>query len=122
MGGAIGVLLSGFILIKRIGLPGTIMTAGSINIALAFLVIVLVHRFRLSRNFVMQRTDSDEASSSSDSQASSTYPPVRLFLFIAFFTGVASFMYELSWIRMLNHVLSSSTHAFELMLSAFITG
>ncbi len=40
----------------------------------------------------------------------------------AFLTGAASFMYELGWIRMLSLVLSSSTHSFELMLSAFIFG
>ena len=37
-------------------------------------------------------------------------------------TGAASFMYELGWIRMLSLVLGSSTHSFELMLSAFILG
>ena len=31
-------------------------------------------------------------------------------------------MYELGWIRMLSLVLGSSTHSFELMLSAFIFG
>ena len=40
----------------------------------------------------------------------------------AFLTGAASFMYELGWIRMLSLVLGSSTHSFELMLSAFILG
>src|SRR6202042_3966796 len=40
----------------------------------------------------------------------------------AFLTGAASFMYELGWIRMLSLVLGSSTHSFELMLSAFIFG
>jgi spermidine synthase len=40
----------------------------------------------------------------------------------AFLTGAASFMYELGWIRMLSLVLGSSTHSFELMLSAFIAG
>jgi predicted membrane-bound spermidine synthase len=40
----------------------------------------------------------------------------------AFLTGTASFMYELGWIRMLSLVLGSSTHSFELMLSAFIFG
>ncbi|MGH8660600.1 MAG: spermidine synthase, partial [Burkholderiales bacterium] len=47
---------------------------------------------------------------------------VRLFLVAAFITGAASFVYEIAWIRMLSLVLSSSFQAFELMLSAFITG
>ena len=35
IGGAAGVLMSGFVLIDRIGLPGTIVTAGVINLLLA---------------------------------------------------------------------------------------
>ena len=46
----------------------------------------------------------------------------RWFVIAAFLTGAASFMYELGWIRMLSLVLGSSTHSFELMLSAFIFG
>jgi len=37
-------------------------------------------------------------------------------------TGTTSFIYEIGWIRMLSLVLGSSTHSFELMLSAFILG
>ena len=37
-------------------------------------------------------------------------------------TGVAAFLYEIAWIRMLSLVLGSTTHSFELMLSAFILG
>src|ERR687897_736024 len=37
-------------------------------------------------------------------------------------TAVASFIYEIAWIRMLSLVLGSATHSFELMLSAFILG
>ncbi len=46
----------------------------------------------------------------------------RWFTVAALLTGAASFMYELGWIRMLSLVLGSSTHSFELMLSAFIFG
>ncbi|HKW38643.1 MAG TPA: fused MFS/spermidine synthase, partial [Burkholderiales bacterium] len=47
---------------------------------------------------------------------------IRLFIAGAFVTGLASFIYEIVWIRMLSLVLGSSFQAFELMLSAFITG
>jgi len=43
-------------------------------------------------------------------------------LFVACLTAAASFIYEIGWIRMLSLVLGSSTHSFELMLSAFILG
>src|SRR4029079_12838858 len=45
-----------------------------------------------------------------------------LFLAAAAITGASSFMYEVGWLRMLSLVLGSTTHSFELMLSAFITG
>jgi MFS family permease len=41
---------------------------------------------------------------------------------VSFGTAVASFIYEIAWIRMLSLVLGSATHSFELMLSAFILG
>ena len=45
-----------------------------------------------------------------------------MFLWAALITGAASFIYEITWIRMLSLVMGASTHAFELMLSAFILG
>ena len=51
--------------------------------------------------------------------ASSNYLPLLL---VSGATAAASFMYEIGWIRMLSLVLGSSTHSFELMLSAFIFG
>ena len=47
---------------------------------------------------------------------------VRLLLVVAALTGLASFVYEIAWIRMLSLVLGASTHAFELMLASFILG
>jgi MFS family permease len=49
-------------------------------------------------------------------------PLERLLLSVAFGTAVASFIYEIAWIRMLSLVLGSATHSFEIMLSAFILG
>src|SRR5258706_300072 len=46
----------------------------------------------------------------------------RLLLAAACLTGLASFIYEIVWIRMLSLVLGASTHSFELMLATFIFG
>ena len=111
LGAAFGVLIAGFVLIGWVGLPGTILTAGVLNIALALLVWSLA---RLGGE-----------SASAHPAAAATTPAdgvIKWFLIAAFLTGVASFMYELGWIRMLSLVLGSATHAFELMLSAFIFG
>jgi len=112
LGAAIGVLVSGFVLIKAVGLPGTVLTAGLLNIALASVIWVIV------------RGQTEPAAA--PQTAAAPFPGrdtlTRWFTVAAFLTGAASFMYELGWIRMLSLVLGSSTHSFELMLSAFIFG
>jgi spermidine synthase len=112
LGAAIGVLVSGFVLIKAVGLPGTILTAGVLNIALAVGIWVIVRG----------QAESPYAPQAASAPFSGTDRLARWFTVAAFLTGAASFMYELGWIRMLSLVLGSSTHSFELMLSAFIFG
>jgi spermidine synthase len=112
IGAAVGVLASGFWLIQLVGLPGTILSAGLLNIVLAVIVWVLV---RLDPTPHTTPIKTEETASSQTSLK-------QLFLFAAFITGAASFIYEISWIRMLSLVLGATTHSFELMLSAFITG
>ena len=112
IGASIGVLASGFWLIKLVGLPGTIFIAGVLNIALAAIVFLLVRFDPVSAMPSIKR----------EPQADATSSLKRLFLIAAFITGAASFIYEISWIRMLSLVLGATTHSFELMLSAFIMG
>ncbi|TAK45719.1 MAG: spermine synthase [Betaproteobacteria bacterium] len=107
LGAAAGVLASGFVLIAWAGLPGALRTAGTINLLLAVTVAWLarpVHDAPLAAH------------------AGQDVGAARLLLMVACFTGLASFVYEISWIRMLSLVLGASTHSFELMLSVFILG
>jgi spermidine synthase len=109
-GAAIGVLASGFFLIEALGLPGTMQVAGALNLALAAVVWVLAGPGEPALVVPAARSDPRGAR------------PLRLFLAVALLTGAASFAFEIGWIRMLSLVLGSSTHSFELMLSAFILG
>ncbi|HSY08548.1 MAG TPA: hypothetical protein VK820_08445 [Steroidobacteraceae bacterium] len=112
LGAAIGVLVSGFVLIAAVGLPGTILTAGILNVALALVVWSIVR----------DGTEPAPALQPASALSIATDRLSTWFTVAAFLTGAASFMYELGWIRMLSLVLGSSTHSFELMLSAFIFG
>ena len=112
IGAAVGVLVSGFVLIDAVGLPGTILTAGLINVVLALIVWVLVRARPLGAHPVERTPEPLPV----------TAHGYGLLLAVAMLTGVASFIYEVGWIRMLSLVLGSSTHAFEMMLSAFIFG
>ena len=110
IGAAAGVLLSGFVLIRLTGLPGTMRLAALVNIGLALTVWYLV------------RNASCESGVAAEPATGPDRGMFRLFLAVSLVTGAASFIYEIGWIRMLSLVLGSSTHAFELMLSAFIFG
>jgi spermidine synthase len=124
LGGAFGVLVAGFWLIGKFGLPGTSITAALLNLCAAALVM-----------FALAGADSEQGSAPAvpsvvanrDSEPDA--PPewagtglMPVLLSVSFLTAMASFAYEIGWIRMLSLVLGSATHAFELMLSAFIFG
>jgi spermidine synthase len=109
-GAAIGVLASGFVMIEALGLPGTVQTAGAMNLALAATV------------WALAGDGQPTAAASAPARGPGGEQPYRLFLAVALLTGAASFVFEIGWIRMLSLVLGSSTHSFELMLSAFIFG
>jgi len=117
LGAAVGVLIAGFYLVQAAGLPGTLAAAASLNLVVAATTIVVVgtRRGRTAAAEPAPPTPEPEPPPESGDLP-------RLLLFASFATAVASFVYEIAWIRMLALVLGSATHAFELMLSAFILG
>ncbi len=110
LGGAVGVLVSGFLAIPAFGLPGTIGLAGVCNIAIALAA------------WLASKPMSGAAARKDVAPAFVVDKITALLLTVAFLTGASSFVYEIGWIRMLSLVLGGATHAFELMLSAFILG
>lgn len=118
-GAAVGVLLAGFVLLERVGLPGTLITAAILNFVAAGAVA-------LGTRLTSSSASADETKSveplPEEFRTNAGPTPVALLLVVSFGTAVASFIYEIAWIRMLSLVLGSATHSFELMLSAFILG
>ena len=112
IGAAVGVLLSGFVLIRALGLPGTLLTAGLMNIAVA-LIAWAIAKGGEGIPYVARRVTNESAQGESLR---------RWLIVVAVLTGLSSFIYEIIWIRMLALVVGASTHAFELMLAAFIFG
>ncbi len=115
IGAAVGVLIAGFGLLAWVGLPGTSMTAGIINLAVGAGVLALARRYPLGAPPAESQTDQTP-------RAKGGMGLSRLLLGVAFGTAVASFIYEIGWLRMLALVLGGATHTFEIMLSAFILG
>jgi spermidine synthase len=123
LGAAVGVLVAGFYLVELAGLPGTILAAAMLNLVVAAATICLMVAGR-SRASAGAQSDASPATGAAVYAAQPAAPVQleRLLLFTSLGTAVASFIYEIDWIRMLSLVLGSATHSFELMLSAFILG
>lgn len=125
IGAAVGVLLAGFVLIEAVGLPGTLMVAGFVNV-IAGSAVFLIARTHERRSAIAAVGEPDAPAEEQpsipvapDETVPADWYPL---LIVSFGTAVASFIYEIAWIRMLSLVLGSATHSFELMLSAFILG
>jgi spermidine synthase len=131
LGAAAGVLVAGFGLLEATGLPGTLFIAACVNVGVAIAILVTERRLRPTlRPAEEGHRAAGEVSASAFAVAperwggASSALPARstALLIVAFGTAVASFIYEIAWVRMLSLVLGSATHSFELMLSAFILG
>jgi spermidine synthase len=142
IGAAAGVLIAGFYLLALAGLPGTLVVAAILNMIVALLTLAVLRIFPTPAPALPEYAYSDAPADVEPAlepvpggRTISRLPapppelaslPLRfvwhLLLLVSFGTAVASFIYEIAWIRMLSLVLGSATHSFELMLSAFILG
>ena len=119
LGAAAGVLLAGFYLIYSFGLPGTLLFAAMINLVVALVTAITISRYPGAS---APRAQAAREAAIPEEADLSLGLLTRLLLGVSFGTAVASFAYEIGWLRMLSLVLGSATHSFELMLSAFILG
>ncbi|MEO7433187.1 MAG: fused MFS/spermidine synthase [Dokdonella sp.] len=108
LGAAIGALTATFVLLPGVGLPGTVLTGGMISVLVAVAIWP----------FAKQPTQARRASTAIDGGN----VVATLIFAAAAITGATSFVYEITWIRMLALALGTTLHAFELMLAAFISG
>ncbi|HZX77222.1 spermine synthase [Lysobacter sp.] len=116
IGAAAGALLTTFVVLPMVGMPGTILTAGILNILVALIAwgvskALSARPERVVENPVPAAADNDEIRRLS-----------KILLASAFVTGATSFIYEIGWVRLLNQALGTTVHSFELMLAAFIFG
>jgi predicted membrane-bound spermidine synthase len=122
LGAAVGVLVAGFYLLRVAGLPGTLLVAAMLNLVAALGSGFVVHRKPLGEPAREPMPTEAVGVGATDAAALRQERLLMLLLGVSFGTAVASFIYEIAWLRMLSLVLGSATHSFELMLSAFILG
>ena len=113
-GAAFGALICVFYLIPSVGLPGSIILAGSINLLIALAAIVSGRLFLDETVGSLVSTDGN--------QYANYVGSLRSLLIVAGLSGACSFLYEIGWIRLLILAQGSSVHSFEIMLSSFIFG
>ncbi len=113
LGASAGILVCAFILIPDLGLPGSLVFAGTLNLLIA------VFAFLIPENSIGKDKAQDQRI---HSKTIHTTRIIKYLYVAALITGASSFVYQIVWIRMLSMVLGSSVQSFELMLSAFILG
>ena len=116
LGAAAGALGSAFLLIPLVGLPGAGLFAGVLNAIAALGVWILGRRYDDTAPVITSLPDNQTP------EGGERHSAAFLLLFVAAGTGAASFIYEIVWVRMISLLVGSSSHAFEVMLSAFIAG
>ncbi|HWU40540.1 MAG TPA: fused MFS/spermidine synthase, partial [Candidatus Acidoferrum sp.] len=119
LGAVLGCGLTGFLLISRLGLRGTVRLGASVNLAIAVTIVLLVAV--LHRQRFIPRAGEDEAATTP------TATPVRsrqeMALLISFgLSGAAAMVYENAWTRALTLVIGMSTYSFTVMLTTFLVG
>lgn len=125
LGAAVGALLGGFLLLPVLGLPGSVLAAGSLNVVVALMAWGVDRRWRGSETAWGREGPGGSEAPAAEPRSGAPGTPQRLLsllLGVSFGTALASFIYEVAWIRMLSLVLGSASHSFEIMLSAFILG
>jgi spermidine synthase len=104
LGAFAGALLTGFVLVKYLGVFLTLMVAISLNLVVAWMIYAT-------------KTDAKKIPEKSNAHAPQTY-----MLIILFITGFISLSYEILWVRILSIFDLSTSEAFALIVSGFLLG
>lgn len=132
LGAAFGVLLNGIWTVPNFGLPGALLFAANINVLIALVLYVFSKlpafvRLQAEQKLPSSVEETDYQNTLAENEIGSTHsqPPqslIKPLMLVAAGTGMASFIYEILWLRGLSLAMGAATISFELMLSAFILG
>ena len=119
LGAAVGCFMAGFVLIRSMGVMGTLYTAAIINSFVA-LAGWLLSRFSeapaVGKGRETQVADVEIVWSNSDCGR------MYVLLFAFFLSGFISIGYELLWMRSIVHLLSGYTYVFSSVLTIYLLG
>jgi spermidine synthase len=119
LGAALGCFLAGFILIRTVGVMGTIYIAAGINLLVAISGFTLSRSFDITSEVKIKPVKPVNIKSSSNNTVASN----SFILMIAFFcSGLISIGYELLWMRSIVFVLGGPTYVFAAVLTIYLLG
>ena len=121
LGAALGALAATFVLLPLVGLPGSMLTAGLLNIVVAAGAWLVSRRLE-PEAIAMEGGQADEPVVTPQNETPEIRRLGRTLLWATAVSGAASFIYEVGWVRLLNQAFGTTIHSFELMLAAFILG
>lgn len=111
LGAMVGCLLTGFLLLENLGLDGTLLFAGNLNILIAIAAFTIIG--------LTKKDFCGPAESIEDSGKMKAQMAVALLL-ISFCSGYYTFAIEKLVIRMAGLALGSTTYTYTIVVSAFI--
>lgn len=116
LGAVLGALLSGFVLIPRVGLDGAVYAAAALNGA-----IVLIAGWSVRRREQRGRTREPAAV---EMNVTPSPPPVdsRSALFVLIVTGFSSIAAEVGWTKYLSILTGTTIYGFSVILAVFLAG
>lgn len=119
LGAATGCFLAGFVLIRAVGVMGSLYVAAGLNLLVAFGGWVLS---RFSK--ITQESQPEPARIKSSEPAVDKKFGFRFYLLIVafFMSGLVSIGYELLWMRSIVHLLGGFTYVFSAVLTIYLVG
>jgi len=118
-GAAIGIIITSYALIPLLGTMGALTFAaiGNVIIALGFYGIAKNVDDLQKKGLLFNPAGKvNKTWETIDSKM------IGFWLMVSGITGFSSFLYEIGWIRLISLLFGSSTHSFDVMISAFIAG
>jgi len=110
IGGAVGLLITGLVLVWKIGFLNTSIIASIINIVLGIFI------------FTLFKSETNKALDISVQENESIQITDKLILVLFFFSGFAALMLENVWIRYFDMIYGNSILSFSLVVASFLIG
>lgn len=117
LGGIFGIILSSYLLIRLLGINGSLYLAAMINVLIGISLIALSLTNQLYLEFIKVLKEKPEKDSSKPNNLA-----YHLFLLCFFLTGFLSLALQILWTKTLSLVFGATFYSFSIILIIFLLG